>query len=119
MIALLSELVLMETPSTDAAAQQPILQRLAAEFAARGMHTITVPGRNSGGHLYAAPRPRVKRRPVQLLLGHCDTVWPTGTLETMPLKQESDRIHGPGIYDMKAGTRRNDIRARGNKGIFP
>ncbi|MCP4469896.1 MAG: M20 family metallopeptidase, partial [Gammaproteobacteria bacterium] len=37
------------------------------------------------------------------MIGHCDTVWPIGTLQSMPLQSESDTLHGPGIYDMKAG----------------
>ncbi|WLQ62111.1 2-dehydropantoate 2-reductase [Streptomyces glycanivorans] len=41
-------------------------------------------------------------RPV-LLLGHYDTVWPTGTLDTWPFRREGDRISGPGVFDMKAG----------------
>lgn len=38
-----------------------------------------------------------------LLLCHYDTVWPRGTLADWPLRQEGDRITGPGVFDMKAG----------------
>jgi glutamate carboxypeptidase len=38
-----------------------------------------------------------------LLLGHLDTVWPVGTLESMPWRLEGDRAFGPGVFDMKAG----------------
>jgi glutamate carboxypeptidase len=38
-----------------------------------------------------------------LLLGHLDTVWPLGTLETMPCREGSGRFFGPGVLDMKAG----------------
>src|SRR6185503_680075 len=38
-----------------------------------------------------------------LLLGHIDTVWPVGQLDRMPLTQSSGRLHGPGVFDMKAG----------------
>src|SRR4030095_7317648 len=38
-----------------------------------------------------------------LLLGHFDTVWPIGQLARMPLKREGGRLHGPGVFDMKAG----------------
>jgi glutamate carboxypeptidase len=41
-------------------------------------------------------------RPV-LLLGHYDTVWPTGTLTSWPFQREGDRVSGPGVFDMKAG----------------
>ncbi|WP_380280578.1 M20/M25/M40 family metallo-hydrolase [Kitasatospora purpeofusca] len=41
-------------------------------------------------------------RPV-LLLGHYDTVWPTGTLDTWSFRRDGDHISGPGVFDMKAG----------------
>ncbi|WP_432254035.1 M20/M25/M40 family metallo-hydrolase [Streptomyces sp. HNM1019] len=41
-------------------------------------------------------------RPV-FLLGHYDTVWPTGTLDSWPFQRDGDRISGPGVFDMKAG----------------
>ncbi len=37
-----------------------------------------------------------------LVVGHTDTVWPEGTLETMPFRVEDGRAYGPGVYDMKA-----------------
>ena len=40
---------------------------------------------------------------MQLLLGHCDTVWPPGTLKKMPVDFEDDVVKGPGVYDMKGG----------------
>jgi glutamate carboxypeptidase len=38
-----------------------------------------------------------------LLLGHLDTVWPLGTLTSMPFRIAGGRIAGPGVLDMKAG----------------
>jgi glutamate carboxypeptidase len=38
-----------------------------------------------------------------LLLGHLDTVWPLGTLKTMPCRMAEGRLWGPGTLDMKAG----------------
>src|ERR1039458_6258480 len=38
-----------------------------------------------------------------LLLGHLDTVWPLGTLKTMPCRLGEGRLWGPGALDMKAG----------------
>jgi glutamate carboxypeptidase len=45
---------------------------------------------------------RSPRKPV-LLLGHLDTVWPLGTLKTMPWRNAEGRLWGPGVLDMKAG----------------
>jgi len=41
-------------------------------------------------------------KPV-LVLGHLDTVWPVGTLKTMPCRVGDGRLWGPGTLDMKAG----------------
>lgn len=38
-----------------------------------------------------------------LVLGHADTVWPLGTLRTMPFREANGRLWGPGVLDMKAG----------------
>ena len=103
MSALLQDLVMMETPSTDPASQLQIRQRLKSEFEQIGFRTRLIPGRSTGGHVFASPRRRARRQPSQLMLGHCDTVWPVGTLETMPLVREGDMLRGPGVYDMKAG----------------
>ncbi len=45
---------------------------------------------------------RSKRKPL-LLLGHLDTVWPLGTLRSMPWREADGRLWGPGVLDMKAG----------------
>lgn len=103
MTGLLRDLVLMETPSTEPASQAPIRERLKAEFEAVDYRVRLIPGRDSGGHLFAASRRRQPGQPAQLMLGHCDTVWPLGSLQTMPLTLEENRLRGPGIYDMKAG----------------
>ena len=52
-------------------------------------------------------RARAGEKPI-LLLGHLDTVWPMGTLATMPWRAGLDargerRLWGPGALDMKAG----------------
>ncbi len=103
MVKLLRQLVLAESPSTVPDVQKTVLTPL-AEALARLNYTVRhISGRQSGGHLYARPRQRVRHRPVQLLLGHCDTVWPLGTLQKMPLEMSEGMMRGPGVYDMKAG----------------
>ena len=103
MVELLKDLVLMESPSSCPDSQMPILIRLKDEFGALGYRVRLIPGRQSGGQLFAVPNGRHKTRPTQLLLGHCDTVWAPGTLKHMPFKIEGNTILGPGIYDMKSG----------------
>lgn len=40
---------------------------------------------------------------VVTALAHYDTVWPLGTLKSMPFSIQDDIIRGPGVFDMKAG----------------
>jgi glutamate carboxypeptidase len=101
-VDLLCDLVRVESPSLYPETQLPVLELLDERFRQLGMKTARTFGPRSGGHLFARPAEK-KGRPLQLLLGHCDTVWPVGTLQTMPLEVEDGWIHGPGVYDMKAG----------------
>ncbi len=103
MLDLLQQLARMESPSHDAAAQLPVMERLSDELNALEFATWMRPGRSSGGFLYARPAERKRDRPLQLLLGHCDTVWPKGTLKRMPVSVRNGQVAGPGVYDMKGG----------------
>ena len=103
MVELLQRLVLIESSSDDPAALDRMLAILATEIKSAGMPVRRLPGRASGGLLYARHLLRPARSPFQLLIGHCDTVWPAGTLGTMPLRTESGNLYGPGVFDMKAG----------------
>lgn len=105
MVALARELTLLESPSQLPETQEPVFARLAEELAKAGLKSRRLrrtTGGSSGGQLLATPlRPRASGG--QLLIGHTDTVWPLGTLETMPVVMRDGRLHGPGVYDMKAG----------------
>lgn len=103
MLTVLRQLVLTETPTTVPESQKPIMDYLSDRLAALGMSVRRRPGKVSGGYLMAYPRDRQKHQPIQLLVGHCDTVWPLDTLKTMPWNGDNGQIKGPGVYDMKAG----------------
>lgn len=103
MVRFLEALGAMETPSPDREAQHELLHWLEVRLRQLGMYTLHIPGRATGGYLYARPKLRTRRRPCQLLLGHCDTVWPRTTLKDMPIRRGDGRLRGPGIYDMKSG----------------
>jgi len=102
MTDVLARLVLWESPSLDGQAQLPILNYLAEQLRALDFLPRLLESPRCGAHLLARPRRRTKGR-GQLLLGHCDTVWPHGTLKTMPLCIEAGKLKGPGAYDMKGG----------------
>jgi glutamate carboxypeptidase len=103
MVELLERLVVCESPSQDPRSQARILQLLSEAFGRRGYRSGILGRKTSGGMLLAMPDDRPRHRPHQLVLGHCDTVWPIGTLETMPVRTDGGRFWGPGSYDMKAG----------------
>ncbi|MGI9433400.1 MAG: M20 family metallopeptidase [Geminicoccaceae bacterium] len=102
-IAFLEQLTLAESPSVVPAAQNAVRNLIADRLQSLGFRTLTMSGRNQGGNLYARPEQRTRSAPVQMLLGHYDTVWPLGTLSNMPFVAEGNIIRGPGVYDMKGG----------------
>ena len=103
MLSLLTDLAAMESPSDVPESQAPVQARLTQELEGLGFRVRKVRGEVTGGSLLALPQARIRGRPGQLLLGHCDTVWARGTLDNMPIVLEGDRLRGPGVFDMKAG----------------
>jgi glutamate carboxypeptidase len=103
MTELLVRLAEAESPSSVPESQRQVQGILADELAACGHAVRHLNGRDSGGMLLSAPEDRARGRPLQLLLGHCDTVWPLDTLRTMPVHESEGRLHGPGVFDMKGG----------------
>ena len=103
MILFLKELVELESPSTNADTQVEIINHLKSAFEELHYYVLQMPGKKTGGYLFARPIKRSKNKPIQLLLGHCDTVWEKDTILNMPIIQDKIKITGPGIFDMKAG----------------
>jgi glutamate carboxypeptidase len=103
MVALLSELVLAESPSSSPETQAVPFGILTERLVELGFEVIHTPGMQTGGYIVARPPDWESGRASQLLLGHCDTVWPVGTLAEMPLEITDYVVRGPGVYDMKAG----------------
>jgi glutamate carboxypeptidase len=96
------ELVEIESPSDNKAAVDRVAALLAAKFGALGGHVRFHKANDFGNHLqvdFPGTRPG---KPV-LLLGHYDTVYPLGTLATMPCRVADGRLWGPGVLDMKSG----------------
>jgi glutamate carboxypeptidase len=99
MVGALEALVGAESPSADPQACEScasIADDLAFRVLGRPAERVIVDGRT---HL----RWRFGGRTRVLLVGHLDTVWPTGTLARWPFSVRDDRATGPGIFDMKAG----------------
>lgn len=103
MIAYLRQLVLAESPSSVPDSQAMVMTILLESLQDLGFDVQMNPGRKTGGHLLAYSKDTAGTSGSQLLLGHCDTVWPIGTLKEMPFRVEENTVLGPGVYDMKGG----------------
>jgi len=100
---LLRILTQKESPSTEPKTQSKVRKKISTALQELGYKTIHIKGKKSGGMLYARPLNKVAGQHAQMMLGHYDTVWPVGTLETMPFAIDDNIVRGPGTYDMKAG----------------
>jgi glutamate carboxypeptidase len=102
LLAELSTWVKMETPTTDGAAVNRLMDVVQGELTQAGAMITRIPGRDGYGDNLIARTPG-EGKPV-VVAGHLDTVWSHGTLDTMPYVVNGMKAHGPGIYDMKAGS---------------
>jgi glutamate carboxypeptidase len=96
------EFVAIESPSDNKLAADRMGALLAARFETRGGRACVHRAEDFGDSVQIDFPGREKIKPV-LLLGHFDTVYPLGTLETMPCRVEEGRLLGPGVLDMKSG----------------
>ena len=103
MVEMLVNLASHESPTDVVESQEGVQGQLIAALGDIGFVTRRVSGKQTGGHLFAVPHDRERGRPAQLLMGHTDTVWPMGTLATMPVTQTDGILSGPGTFDMKGG----------------
>jgi glutamate carboxypeptidase len=101
----LEQLVCAESPTDDKRAVDAAATLTADWFQAAGA-TVRRHRQKEFGDLLEMRFPAhgvPKSAPPILLLGHLDTVWPAGTLKTMPFRVTKSRAYGPGVLDMKAG----------------
>src|SRR5690606_9195765 len=103
MLALLEDLVNIDSNSADKPGVSRVFRRLESFFLSYGLSitphfvqgveaaiSVTV---NAGSQVGA---------PV-LLMGHCDTVFPAGEAARRPFRIQDGRAYGPGVADMKSG----------------
>lgn len=100
LIDTIETLVRLESPTTDKAAIDRCGAELQRRLESMGGRVSRLARTDAGDHLRAEFGSGNEQI---LLLGHFDTVWPVGQLEQMPLVHRDGRLHGPGIFDMKAG----------------
>lgn len=102
-LTLLQDMVCIETPTSGPDLFNPLFEILIREFEKLGYSAEHIKGQSSAGQLLFTPAGYKPERGIQLLIGHCDTVWKTGTLQEMPFLIKDNEVSGPGVYDMKAG----------------
>ena len=103
MAATIRRFVECESPSDDAAAVSRFVE-LVSDTVAPFAKVKTYSGGRFGRLMVAEMQLPGRRKSGQVLaLGHSDTVWPIGTLRSMPFRQTDGRLWGPGVLDMKAG----------------
>jgi glutamate carboxypeptidase len=100
-VSTIRELVEIESPSDNKAAVDRLSEAVAQKFSQLGGEVRLHPAKNFGNHLQVNFAGQAAK-PV-LLLGHYDTVYPLGTLATMPCRAVDNRLTGPGVLDMKSG----------------
>ena len=109
LLALTEKLVRAESPSDTKSAVDACGQLAIAHARTLGGRVKIQKQRAHGDVLELRFGPKSKSPEGRtLLLGHIDTVWPIGTLKSMPCKIAPDaagqsRLWGPGTLDMKVG----------------
>lgn len=99
---LLEALVAVDSPPDDrsgletlATMMVPVWQRLGFEVS---LHSV-----DGDPPVVMAERFVGEDRPTVLILGHLDTVFPSGTVARRPMARSGGRATGPGVADMKGG----------------
>jgi len=104
MLDLLRELVHLESPSLEKAPADRCCGYLADQWLLRGTLVHILKQQTRGNHLRVVwPPPGVHPQDQLLILGHYDTVYPTGTISKMPYRVSGGKVYGPGTFDMKGG----------------
>lgn len=101
MIDLIRQIVEIESPSRDSRSSRLVADWIEEQAQGTGVDiSIERVAVNDGDHLVMRAFPA--RAKHTMLLGHTDTVHPTGAKQHNPTRIEGDRFYGCGIFDMKA-----------------
>jgi len=104
MLEMLREFVSVESPSLEKATADHCCGIIAEEWRKSGVGIERIPQDLRGDHLRVTYSPQKSHSSKQLLvLGHYDTVYPTGTLAKTPFRISGGKAYGPATFDMKAG----------------
>ncbi|MBS0243993.1 MAG: M20 family metallopeptidase [Proteobacteria bacterium] len=103
MLALLEEVVNIDSGSYDKAGVDAVGQRFIRFFEQEGMSVRVEPVAELGDaiHIRLDDQP-TNEKPI-LLMGHRDTVFPKGEAKRRPFRIADGKAYGPGVGDMKGG----------------
>jgi glutamate carboxypeptidase len=100
----IERIVRIESPTSDAAGVNRVLDVVAAWFEGTGAHIERTRIDDRLGDLLCVRCHAGQSEPGILVLSHVDTVHPIGMLaQALPYRREGDKVYGPGVYDMKGG----------------
>ena len=103
MLALLEEVVNVDSGSYDKAGVDAVGERFRRFFAEHGIETSVIPNESFGDAIKAqVPGAGGSNKPI-VLMGHRDTVFSKGEAARRPFRIADGRAYGPGAADMKAG----------------
>ena len=98
----LRQIVDMDSPTDDKARVDAVGQVVRGWLEASGGAVESFPQTERGDHLRATWQ-GAEGSPTVVLVGHIDTVYPTGTVASRPFTITGNRITGCGVTDMKSG----------------
>jgi glutamate carboxypeptidase len=94
----------IESPSNDGIAVNEMVDKVVSDFAPLPMEVTRTPGQDGFGDILKMRSTWGGDGPGVLVVSHLDTVHPLGTIDgELPIRQDGDKVYGPGIYDMKGG----------------
>jgi glutamate carboxypeptidase len=99
---LLADIVDLDSGSGDRAGINAVSDRLAS-FLRENAVDIEQLSLESGERILRADVAGQPGRSTALLMGHMDTVFPSGTAAKRPFHEDGGRFYGPGVADMKSG----------------
>jgi glutamate carboxypeptidase len=104
LIAGIQSWVDIESPTSDTAAVNRMVDRVQADAAALPIVVERTAGTGGRGDILTLRTRDAGDRPGILILSHLDTVHPIGMLAgPLRFRRDGDKLYGPGIYDMKGG----------------
>lgn len=101
MVSDIAELVGIEAGSYDVEGVTRTSQWIGERLQQQGFELNYEQLPERGDRLWAVRKGKGKGR--VMILGHADTVWPRGTLESWPFAIEGELARGPGVGDMRGG----------------